>query len=53
MLNGPAPEVVVVGHGAIGVTLSAGVAYALAQLMRGDRPEAPLDAFDPADSVAR
>ena len=42
---------VAAGHGAIGVTVSAAVGHTLAQLMRGEPPDLPLDPFAPTRAV--
>ena len=42
---------VAAGHGAIGLTLSAGVGKTMAQLIRGETPDLSLAAFDPANVV--
>jgi D-amino-acid dehydrogenase len=40
------------GHGAVGMTLGAGVGHTLADLIRGESPAIPLDPFDPARVVS-
>jgi glycine/D-amino acid oxidase-like deaminating enzyme len=40
------------GHGAIGMTVGAGVGHTLADLIRGEAPAVPLDSFDPGRVVS-
>jgi glycine oxidase len=52
LLPGLRNAYVAAGHGAVGMTLGAGVGKTLAQLIRGEQTDVSLAAFDPALVVA-